>query len=63
MLLRAERSGTGNGRVYLLTFTATENQGASVTGTVKVQVPREALKRGHAADRAMRRRQAELRFG
>ena len=39
ILLRAERSGTGNGRVYAVHFTATDDQGASCSGTVKVSVP------------------------
>lgn len=39
ILLRAERSGTGNGRVYAVHFTATDDQGASCSGIVKVSVP------------------------
>ncbi|MBL9141390.1 MAG: hypothetical protein JNK53_05935 [Phycisphaerae bacterium] len=38
VLLRAERSGTGNGRVYRVYFTATNAAGSS-TGMVKVGVP------------------------
>ena len=41
ILLRAERSGTGNGRVYVLQFTATNSDGAQCNGTVKVSVPRD----------------------
>ena len=48
VLLRAERSGTGNGRIYQLSFIATDNQGGSATGTVKVQVP--PAKNGTAVD-------------
>jgi hypothetical protein len=40
VLLRAERAGNGNGRVYEVHFTATKGQGASCSGTVKVSVPR-----------------------
>ena len=40
ILLRAERAGTGNGRVYVVRFTATDEHGAGCHGTVKVQVPR-----------------------
>lgn len=47
-LLRAERSGTGNGRVYQLTFTAGDNQGGSCIGRVKVQVPHS--RRGTAVE-------------
>jgi hypothetical protein len=39
ILLRAERAGTGNGRVYAVHFTATDEHGASCGGTVKVSVP------------------------
>jgi REJ domain. len=38
--LRAERAGTGNGRVYYVTFTATDAWGGSCTGTVTVCMPR-----------------------
>jgi hypothetical protein len=37
--VRAERSGTGDGRIYLVGFTATDRQGASCSGTVMVGVP------------------------
>jgi hypothetical protein len=39
ILLRAERAGTGNGRVYVVHFTAMDGQGGSCNGTVKVAVP------------------------
>lgn len=39
VLLRAERSGTGNGRVYQVSFSATDDQGGVCSGTVKVSVP------------------------
>ena len=39
ILLRAERAGTGNGRVYVVHFTATDAEGAHCSGTVKVAVP------------------------
>jgi hypothetical protein len=38
-LLRAERSGTGNGRVYHVHFTADDGQGGTCSGSVKVAVP------------------------
>ncbi|MBI4485601.1 MAG: HYR domain-containing protein [Acidobacteria bacterium] len=38
-LVRAERSGRGNGRVYHIGFTATDSIGASCTGEVTVSVP------------------------
>jgi hypothetical protein len=39
ILLRAERAETGNGRVYVVHFTATNADGAQCNGTVKVTVP------------------------
>ena len=39
-LVRAERSGTGNGRVYEISFKADDGKGGSCTGKVKVGVPR-----------------------
>lgn len=39
--LRAERSGTGNGRVYAVTFLAEDDKGGSCTGAVKVGVPHD----------------------
>jgi hypothetical protein len=40
VLLRAERAGAGNGRVYQVTFTADDGQGGTCTGTVRVGVPK-----------------------
>lgn len=40
-LVRAERSGRGNGRVYVISFTATDDQGASCDGLVAVCVPHD----------------------
>ena len=39
--LRAERAGTGNGRVYQVTFNADDGVGGTCTGTVKVGVPHD----------------------
>jgi hypothetical protein len=39
--LRADRAGGGDGRVYRLSFTATDSQGASCTGTATVCVPHD----------------------
>jgi hypothetical protein len=39
--VRAERSGTGDGRVYALTFTADDSGGATCSGTVRVAVPHD----------------------
>ena len=38
--LRAERSGTGDGRVYTITITATDASGVSSTSSVEVTVPK-----------------------
>jgi len=39
ILLRAERAGIGNGRMYEVHFTATDAEGASCSGSVTVSVP------------------------
>jgi hypothetical protein len=39
--VRAERSGLGDGRVYRISFTATDNQGGSCSGSVNVGVPHD----------------------
>lgn len=39
--LRAERNGSGNGRVYRITFIARDNLGAESTGAVRVCVPHD----------------------
>jgi PKD repeat protein len=39
VVLRAERSGTGNGRVYRITFTVDDGVGGECTGSVTVCVP------------------------
>ncbi len=50
VLIRAERSGTGNGRVYRIHFTATDGQGGSCQGSVTVSVPQSQGKNGGAVD-------------
>lgn len=47
VLLRAERSGKGNGRVYLITFTAADTTGGSCTGTAVVGIP-HSMKSGES---------------
>ncbi len=37
--VRAERAGTGNGRVYAVSFTADDGKGGVCNGTVKIGVP------------------------
>ena len=39
--LRAERLGTGNGRVYEITFAASDGRGGETIGTVTVYVPHD----------------------
>lgn len=41
--LRAERDGTGDGRVYRISFAADDGQGGSCTGTALVGVPHDQL--------------------
>jgi hypothetical protein len=43
--LRAERSGSGNGRVYTLTVSCTDDAGNAVAGTVTVAVPKDQGKK------------------
>jgi len=42
--LRAERSGDGNGRVYEITFVASDGRGGETVGTVRVCVPHDVKK-------------------
>ncbi len=44
--LRAERSGTGNGRVYHVGFEADDGRGGTCAGTIIVCVPKD-VSRGH----------------
>ena len=44
VLLRAERSGNRDGRVYVIRFTAADAQGATCTGAVSVGVPHNVKK-------------------
>ena len=39
--VRAERSGTGNGRAYAITFKADDNKGGTCNATVSVGVPHD----------------------
>lgn len=48
VLLRAERSGKGNGRVYRVNFTADDGQGGVCAGSVNVGVP-HSMKPGMSA--------------
>jgi hypothetical protein len=54
VLLRAERSGTGNGRVYRVYFSATDTNGATCSGSILVAVPhsrdRSAIDDGQTVD-------------
>jgi hypothetical protein len=49
-LLRAERAGHGNGRVYRISFVADDGAGSSCAGTVFVGVPHSLRAGGHAVD-------------
>jgi hypothetical protein len=48
--LRAKRVGSGNGRVYHISFTADDGQGGSCTGEVVVGVPHDRGKGSVAVD-------------
>lgn len=39
--VRAERSGLGTGRIYFISFTATDTSGAQCTGLVEAYVPHD----------------------
>jgi hypothetical protein len=41
VFLRAERSGTGDGRVYRIAYTATDANGESCSGTAAIGVPKD----------------------
>ena len=42
--LRAEKLGSGNGRVYHVSFTASDGHGGACTGVVRVAVPHDQAK-------------------
>jgi hypothetical protein len=46
--VRAERAGTRNGRVYVISFRADDGKGGSCNGSVKVSIPHD--KKGTAID-------------
>lgn len=48
--VRAERAGGGNGRVYQIGFTASDDQGGSCSGAVTVCVPHDRRKGGSCID-------------
>jgi hypothetical protein len=48
--IRSERAGGGNGRVYTIAYTATDDKGASCSGEAKVSVPKSKGKNGAAVD-------------
>lgn len=50
VLLRAERSGTGDGRVYRISFTGSDPAGATCSGEVTVGVPHSQGKKGGPVD-------------
>ena len=44
MFVRAERSGTGDGRVYRIAFDGSDGAGGTCSGTVTVGVPHDQRK-------------------
>ena len=48
--VRAERSGSGNGRVYEIAFSASDSSGATCEGTVRVCVPHDRGKHTSCVD-------------
>ena len=53
-MLRAERSGDGDGRVYQIAFTATDGRGGSTQGSVTVCVPHDNSKDAVCVDSVVR---------
>jgi hypothetical protein len=49
-MVKAERDGKGNGRMYHITYTATDTAEQSCSGVVKVDVPKSQGKKGAAVD-------------
>jgi uncharacterized repeat protein (TIGR01451 family) len=39
--VRSERAGTGDGRVYVISYTASDSRGGSCTGSIQVSVPHD----------------------
>lgn len=50
VLLRVERAGNGNGRVYRVSFSANDGQGGVCTGAVNVSVPKSMQPGNNAVD-------------
>lgn len=50
--LRAERAGTGDGRVYRVAFTVDDGKGGTCTGSAKVTVPKSQGRDGAAVESA-----------
>ena len=48
--IRAERQGRGNGRVYTISFEATDPSGEQCSGTVTVCVPHDAKAKCQCVD-------------
>ena len=54
VLLRSERAGSGDGRIYFISFSASDSLGGSCTGTVRVAVPKSMKPNDAARDSAAR---------
>ena len=52
--VRAERAGPGTGRIYFISFNATNAQGASCSGTVQTYVPHDQGQGFHPTDTGAR---------
>ncbi|NLE60683.1 MAG: hypothetical protein GX616_20245, partial [Planctomycetes bacterium] len=52
--LRAGRLAKGNGRVYVISFEATDSSGDTCTGSVSVKVPRDMRRKGSCVDDGQR---------
>lgn len=52
--VRAERAGDGDGRVYVIAYTASDDKGAACSGQVTVGVPHDQRPDGDAVDSGLR---------
>ena len=50
VFVRAERSGTGDGRVYMIEYVASDGEGVSCSGSLRVAAPHDQRARAQAID-------------
>jgi hypothetical protein len=50
VFVRAERSGTGDGRVYMIEYVASDGEGLTCSGSLRVAAPHDRRARAQAID-------------